>query len=166
MSKTNLGMNNSGMMSAVGNMMQTAKRRDGAVGAMRSELAHYNAQWPEKLRQVPENAWPDTPPGFTRSVEVWRSRSFLVQVYSESEGVMRLSVSRTELPASPTEDLRFTDGIGWDELQALKAECGFGHLFAVECFPAEADVVDVANMRHLWVLPAPLPFAWTRGGRQ
>ena len=34
---------------------------------------------------------------------------------------------------------------------------------AVEVFPADDQVVNVANMRHLWVLPEPLPFAWEKG---
>lgn len=33
---------------------------------------------------------------------------------------------------------------------------------AVEIYPAERDIVNVANMRHLWVLPERLPFGWRR----
>lgn len=46
------------------------------------------------------------------------------------------------------------DGITWDDLQWLKAAVGFGDREAVEVFPRDCDVVNVANMRHLWVLPA------------
>jgi hypothetical protein len=35
---------------------------------------------------------------------------------------------------------------------------------AVEVYPPAGDVVNVANMRHLWVLRDRLPFAW-RGGK-
>lgn len=34
---------------------------------------------------------------------------------------------------------------------------------AGEVFPAESDVVNVANMRHLWLLREPPPFGWRRG---
>lgn len=55
------------------------------------------------------------------------------------------------------------DGITWDELQALKRQCGFGDRFAVEVYPADLDVVNVGNLRHLWVLQGALPFAWSAG---
>jgi hypothetical protein len=31
---------------------------------------------------------------------------------------------------------------------------------AVEIYPADKDIVNVANMRHLIVLPAPFPYTW------
>ena len=33
----------------------------------------------------------------------------------------------------------------------------------MEVYPRTADLVNVANMRHLWVLPELLPFAWRKG---
>lgn len=43
----------------------------------------------------------------------------------------------------------------------MKAEIGRGDLFAVEIFPPDVDIVNIANMRHLWVVPAEMvPFAW------
>ena len=49
------------------------------------------------------------------------------------------------------------------DLQRLKAECGYGGHDAVEVFPHALDVINVANMRHLWVMGEPLTFAWRRG---
>jgi len=33
---------------------------------------------------------------------------------------------------------------------------------AIEIFPADMDVVNVANMRHLWVMAEPVEFAWRK----
>jgi hypothetical protein len=123
----------------------------------RRELERTNARMPLVLTRVAESQWPDSsahmsPP----AMEVWRSRDFLVQVFRERHNLERLSVSRTALSG----DKRWVDGITWDELQRLKRECGRGHLDAVEVFPADRDVVNVANMRHLWVFDQPLDFKW------
>ncbi len=48
----------------------------------------------------------------------------------------------------------------WEELQEIKRQVGIGDFFAVEIFQRDKDIVNVANMRHLWVLPDPLDFGW------
>lgn len=88
-----------------------------------------------------------------------RSRGFLVQEFAEADGVIRLSINRTELRG----DGRWTDGITWDELQRLKREAGHGDRVAVEVFPPDSDVVNVANVRHLWLLRGAPAFMWKRG---
>ena len=122
-----------------------------------------NLAWPATLAPVDITAWPigdsDTP-----RIDVLRSRSFLVQMFDEGGGLLRLSVNRTEWDE---RQQRFRDDITWDDLQRLKAEAGFGNRVAVEVFPPDRLLVNVANMRHLWVLPAAaerLPFVW--GGRK
>ena len=72
--------------------------------------------------------------------------------------VVRLSINRTTLGANG----RWDENITWDDLQRLKREAGYGDKDAVEVFPADVDVVNVANMRHLWVFVGNyrLPFAW------
>ena len=92
-----------------------------------------------------------------RPSRAWRSREFLVQQCDETGGVIRLSVNRTHVDPST---MRWLDGITWDDLQRLKSEAGFGDREAVEVFPPDGNVVDVANIRHLWVLPERLPFSW------
>jgi hypothetical protein len=127
-------------------------------------------------------------------VAVWRSREFLVQAIMEpgmlrlsvnrteldasgnwkdgitwdelqaikimEPGMLRLSVNRTELDASGN----WKDGITWDELQAIKSAVGYGDRDAVEAYPKNVDVVNVANIRHLWILPnhAALPVFWRK----
>lgn len=121
------------------------------------ELKRENSRWPRTLTQVPPAQWPAAtrPPGL---VELWRSRSFLVQVFAERKGITRLSVCRTTADGSG----RWHDGITWDELQQLKRECGRGDLDAVEVYPRDGDVVNVANFRHLFVFDQPLDFVWRR----
>lgn len=126
-------------------------------------LAAENAKWPAELVRVPPEDVPPGKPGATPPVEVWRSRDFLVQVYAVAgeSRLERLSVNRTTVKAPG----RWDDEITWDELQRLKRECGRGDCDALEVYPRDADVVNVANMRHLWCFrvggPA-LPFAWRK----
>lgn len=126
----------------------------------RRQLARDNAKLPKHLTVVPPADWPqsvlssDKPP-----VAVFRSRTFLVQKYlAAPPAIARLSVLRTTLDGE-----RWKDGITWDELQAIKNELGYFAHTAVEVFPPMRDVVNVANIRHLWVLDGPLPFAWRAG---
>ena len=117
-------------------------------------LEQENQKYPEILTAIPlaESVRPDARAPFA----AWRSREFCVQAFAESNGIIRLSVNRTHVdPAT----MRWLDGISWDDLQRLKGEAGFGDQEAVEVYPPDGKVVDVANMRHLWVLPERMPFS-------
>ena len=103
------------------------------------------AQWPQKLHDP-------------KRTHVWANSYFLVQEFREEEGVIRLTVNITGMGMNA----RWKDGITWDALQEIKNAVGYADWDAVEIYPAEHDVVNVANMRHLWILPEPLPFAWRR----
>lgn len=127
--------------------------------AKRQVLRETNARYPLTMTAVPETEWPQALADLMESkpVKVWRSRHFLAVLYQEPRKVnLRLSVSRTTL----RDDGRFMDGITWDELQSVKSECGYGDCDAVELYPRDCDVVNVSNMRHLWLLPGLAPFAW------
>lgn len=115
-----------------------------------------SAKQPAALAEVPRETWPaamscaDRPP-----LKVWRSRDFLVQMFrAHDPAEFRLSVLRTVLNDTGS---RWADGIPWEDLQRLKREAGFGDRDAVEVYPRD---VDVANLRHLWIMRAPLEFAW------
>jgi hypothetical protein len=120
----------------------------------RRAMAKANETFPRHLVRIKPEAWPTYPP---RLAEVWRSRGFLVQVFAEDGGIFRLSVCRTMHNGES-----WVDQISWEELMQCKRECGRGGLDAVEVYPADADIVNVANMRHLWVLPEPVAFAWRK----
>lgn len=116
-------------------------------------LAKESAKHPGALRQVPREQWPNFgPPDL---LEVWRSRGFLVQIYSEPAAFHRMSVCR----ALHNGD-SWVDQITWEELMQLKRECGRGDKDALEVYPADADIVNVANMRHLFFPPEPVGFKW------
>ena len=126
--------------------------------AERRQLARDNAKQPLTLREVPRAEWPSTP---DRVLRVWRSRDFLVVEYkAPPPAIVRLTVNRTTMAGD-----RWNDNITWDELQQVKIQAGYNDFDAIEVYPPAKDVVNVANMRHLWVLAlgTPLPFAWRRG---
>lgn len=125
--------------------------------AVRKELVKRARAYPEQLEVVPESEWPAMRPGGEPPYALWRSRAFLVQGYQEPYCV-RLTVVRVTMGA----DLQWQDGITWDELQQVKREAGYGDYYAVEVYPREKDVVCDCKMRHLWVLPNPLPIGWVR----
>lgn len=121
-------------------------------------LKQENQKWPAVLIPIPRDEWPDLTDRLApekQPLEVWRSKTFLVQIYYEN-GFIRISVMRTDFDSRGKP----RDGITWDELQRLKAQCNRGDYWAVECFPPDEKVVNVANMRHIWVLPSPPPYGW------
>jgi hypothetical protein len=126
-------------------------------------LRQENAKWPEALKEWPRDEWPETYRNGSTIARIMRSRGFLVQVFHEPEPVtVRLSVLRTSIDTAGG----WQQDITWEELQRIKREAGYGGHDAVEVFPPDVDVVNVANIRHLWVFdPGFLPFAWRRGGR-
>lgn len=125
-------------------------------------------RWRSYMQNVPREEWPASVDGMRQPpIAVWRSRRFLAQVHAEINGAQRLTICRT----TRGSDGRWHAAITWDELQQVKAECGFPDRWAVEIFPAESDLVNVANMRHLWILPEAPAYAWQRvpptpGGRE
>ena len=87
-------------------------------------------------------------------VRVWLSREFMVAEWLEGKH-SRLSINRTAID----NDGLWKDKITWDELMEVKRQIGYGSLWAVEIFPADEHVVNVAPMRHLWIVEQP-PFGW------
>lgn len=132
----------------------TFKERKNAILMLERD----NEKWPAKLRPVPG----PLPVGAGAPFAQWRSREFVVQAFRVPGDVIRLSVNRTHVDPST---MRWVDGITWDDLQRLKSEAGYGDREAVEVYPPDANVVDVANIRHLWVLPERLPFSWRNDGK-
>ncbi|SUD94267.1 Uncharacterised protein [Ralstonia mannitolilytica] len=135
------------------NLMQAAK----VSREQRRALERENARQPSIL--TPVEGWQSAPRKADNLIEVWRSREFLVQVFDEGQGILRASCNRPVYDAATN---RWEDGITWDELQRIKREIGRGHLDAVEVFPADRDIVNVANMRHLFIFDKPLPYAWRK----
>lgn len=94
--------------------------------------------------------------------KVWKSRDFIVQLF-DFEAVPRLSVQRSGANAAIRPAHRDLRPISWDELMRVKREVGFASRWAVELYPPEQHVHDVAPMRHLWLIDEP-DYGW-RGFR-
>lgn len=133
-------------------MIQTTREQ-------RRQLERENLRWPVAMHEIPRDEWPGSSlPTESQPIEFWRSRHFVAGVYQEAGGILRVSVNRAVMGPGG----RWVDGITWDELQQVKREIGRGDRFAVEVYPADRDLVDVANVRHLWLLPEAPAFAWRR----
>lgn len=119
-----------------------------------------NQKWPDQLTAIPREKWPARAAELQHEsmIGVWRSKNYFVQGFAEPDGIVRLSICRTELNSRG----QWRGGLGWDELQSIKAQCGYGDRDAVEVYPRDIDVVNVANFRHLWVLPGLVQFAWRK----
>ncbi len=120
-------------------------------------LQEENRKYPNTMTEVPRHKWPSYA-GRSEPVAVWRSSGFLAVVYREHDGIMRISVNTTSIH----RDGSWFGPISWESLQKIKSEVGYGDREALEVYPRDADVVNVANMRHLWVMPGPLQFGWRK----
>lgn len=114
---------------------------------------------PFEFMAVRESKWTMQRPGDPYPCRVWLSVAFLAVVYKQGGDTAshRVSINRVEFD---TAEGRWKEGITWDELQAIKAGIGFGDRCAVEIFPPDKSLVNVANMRHLWILKEPPDFMW------
>jgi hypothetical protein len=122
----------------------------------KKQLKKDNRKWPVIPLAIPEKDWPPDR-GPAQRIGVYRSRDFLIQVFSEDD-MTRISVNRTEINDSG----QWCDDITWDELQFIKRHVGFSDKWAVEIYPGDSQIVNVANMRHLWILPEPPSFGWKK----
>lgn len=95
--------------------------------------------------------------------KTYRNKDFLVQVFFLDNDYVRMSVNISDIVEFHTDKGPiWKDGISWDDLQLIKAKLGYGDRDAVECYPKDKDVVNVANIRHLFILPKDhdFPFFW------
>ena len=138
-----------------------------AVGPMSREtrraMARRVASWPKRLTEVPRDEWPVGVVGAGRPPRiVFRSQDFIALVYDDTfdeQTYHRISVCRTTMKP----DGHYEDQITWEELMRVKNECGYGDEWATEVYPPDNEVVNVANMRHLWIKPwSPLPYGWRK----
>ena len=127
------------------------------------QMRRENKAYGRKLRRIEPDQMPlaVSPKHF----ETWRSREFMVQLFAEPGGIVRMSVNRTDWDFKRKS---WKEGVSWDDLQRLKAECGYGERTAVEVFPPDSKIVNVANMRHLWIYPEgrSLSFVWNGSGKR
>ncbi len=107
------------------------------------------------MKNIPQSEWPND--GETTRIAVYKNREHLVQCFQES-GAIRLSINSVRRKP----DGQWKDRITWDELQRIKRLIGYGDLAAIEIYPRDKDIVNVANMRHLWIPDNPITIGWFR----
>jgi hypothetical protein len=83
-----------------------------------------------------------------------RNRVFAVLERMDATGVTHLAVSSLS-GVRPT----------WPEMQRIKDEIAGPDATAIEVYPPQAQVVDEADMFHIWVLRGKLPFGLHVGYR-
>ena len=127
------------------------------IKAMQAYLREQNKAYGALFSPIPMESWPK---GFLEldviPESVCRNRSYLVQIFPEMDGARRISVCRTMI----ANNGKWEDGMTWDDLMAIKAQIGYEDRWAVEIYPSNAGTVNVANMRHLWLISAKPIFAW------
>lgn len=74
------------------------------------------------------------------SINVWQSETYNVYAFMD-QGMIRLDIERRD----------GRDGLTWDDLNQIKNDCGFEEFDAVEFFPRKKDIVNTANIRHLYI---------------
>lgn len=120
--------------------------RKAAKDFMKKESTKYNTLF------VPiEGEHPN--PDFVQAV---RNRDFLVQIFKE-EYATRLSINKTKLNKDGSG---WEDGIFWDDIQRIKNNLGYRDYCAIEIYPPERDLVNVANIRHVFVVKHEPEFMW------
>ena len=127
------------------------------IKILQAELRKQNEEWGILFSPIPKETWP---PIFTQMnpapTAVCRNHNYLVQIFPEFVDVQRISICRTMI----ANDGRWEDGMTWDDLMKIKNQIGYGDRWAVEVYPPDGNVVNVANMRHLWILPERLAVGW------
>lgn len=102
---------------------------------------------------------PSKRPKASKLIEVWKSEDYLVQIYKDHNGWIRLSINRVTFTLVNNHPI-WQDGITWDDLYNIKNDLGFHDKWLVECYPPEDELVNVANIRHLFVLDEPPKFGF------
>jgi hypothetical protein len=146
-------------------MIADRKERDYWVSELR-QWQRAAAKRPERLTPIPSDR---LPPVFKHEVRLgaWESRNYLAQWFAAPafNGIpgTRLSVCRYPVVKEGrwTGGFVWEDPFSWEELMAIKAELGFADVYGLEVYPPAADVVNLANTRHLWLFASPLPIGWS-----
>ena len=121
--------------------------------SLQRKLKKDNKKRSEFFTLLPKSKWPSNTD--QKRTRVWVNKKYLVQEFIELDSI-RLTINRTTI----NQDGNWNDGITWDELQDIKRQIDYGSFYAIEIYPPDHDVVNNANMRHLWVLNEPLAIGW------
>ena len=126
---------------------------------------------PQQWGRVPERLWPDharvMPSTGAVCVDLHVSvvADLMVTEWRRPDGTTWLAVNRLVVTdVKPDGKCLFGEGITWDELMECKRQAGHGDRWAVEVHPPDSQIVNAANMRHLWLLDEAPPYGWSDEG--
>ena len=135
---------------------KNSKERKNILSHIRENIASDSAKYHmTKFTECPIPEGFDDGTEGSKLIKIYRSYIYLVQVYNQN-GARRISINKTHID----DNGNWLQGISWDDLMLIKRLIGYGDFDAVEVYPKDQDVVNVANMRHLFILNEPLDFIW------
>ena len=104
------------------------------------------------MEEVPRSKWEHLNLGIPEAdaFRVFKSDRFLVQIRRHNYAV-RLCVCKCKFKKFG-QGIEYADGITWDELQEIKNQCGYENSWLCEYYPPKDKLINVANIRHLWVM--------------
>lgn len=110
-----------------------------------------------KFKEINKDEWPKDRP-YENVLKVFKSIYFLVQIIQDKDFI-RLCINRVDYSFKDGKPV-WKDKISWDELQEIKDSIGYENSWCVECYPPRSQIVNVASMRHLWILDQPPEYGW------
>ncbi|MGA3209451.1 MAG: hypothetical protein ABSE05_16705 [Syntrophales bacterium] len=125
-------------------------KRPSELKLMRRKLQKENDKRFLTLTPVSKENWPYNDD--INRIAVFLSLYYLAQIFDEKNGVIRISCNRTTMD----QNGQWEENLSWDELMEVKRQCGYGESYAVEVLPGDSEIVNVANMRHIWITPHPI----------
>jgi len=96
------------------------------------EYERQRKTWPEDMQPLPLPA--DLPPEQQQIEGQWRSRYYLATLWNRN-GLRTLHINRTEMQ----QDGEWMPGISWEDMQAVKIQCGLGLLVGAVYFPNDYE---------------------------
>lgn len=128
-------------------------RKKDAINSINKKNKHYSYKFVE-ITGAPKH--PNE-----NYIKAMRNCSFLVQIFKENPGY-RLSINRTAISKCGKG---WEEGITWDEIQSIKNAVGFQDKCAIELYPPKNDVVNGANIRHIFIVNEPPDYMWKNNAR-
>lgn len=107
------------------------------------------------FREVPRAEWWVSDVPRPDRLTAYHNQDFIVQSFQVAGGIIRLAINRNQRILSPWV---WQDGIAWSQIRAIKQSLGYGDKCGVEIYPPEQHILNIVNVRHLWLLDrSPLP---------
>lgn len=106
---------------------------------LHEQFGLYQGQWMPEM----DRCWMDYERGYSVSSRM---------IYTKQWGnVEHVTISRVHKDGEPIASTDGANAIGWSEKQMIKNELFGEDRFAIEVYPKQDRLVDVADVYHLWV---------------